>query len=144
MGWTTTESATSRVGQESRAVWVTVVVVVAIAVGVYFGWPRLVVYWENMQFKQAIRANSISCLDPRVTEEGCKQKMLQEGRQKIGLDLFSEDLQINANPQTRKVVVEVNYRARLRYPLTGSMFGAKKDQFKRYRYRVVTESKYTL
>ena len=34
--------------------------------------------------------------------------------------------------------------AKLVYPLTGTLFGSGKDQFVHYRYRVVTESKYTL
>jgi hypothetical protein len=130
--------------QRSRASWITVLIVIGVVLGIYFGWPRLVTYWENLSLKQAIRANSVSCLDPTVAEEGCKAKMLKVAREEIGLDLTSDELQININPATRKIVVEVAYKARLRYLLTGSMFGMKKDQFVQYRYRVITESKYTL
>lgn len=128
---------------ESRAVWVSVVIVIALALGAYMGWPRLMAYWHNMNLKQGIKANSVSCLDPQVGEEVCKEKMIAAGRQG-GVELQSDDLVINANPNTRKVVVEVKYKAKLEYPLTGTLFGGNKDQFVNYRYRVVTESKYTL
>jgi len=128
---------------ESRAVWVSVVIVIALAVGAYMGWPRLTAYWANMNLKTIIKANSVSCLDPSIAEEGCKEKMIK-GARGAGVELLTDDLQINANPNTRKVVVEVKYKAKLVYPLTETIFGTSKDQFVNYRYRLVTESKYTL
>ena len=129
---------------ESRAVWVTVLIVVAIAVGVYLGWPRAMAYWDNTTLKQTVKANSVSCLDPSVGAEGCKTKMINQIREKTGIGLLSDDLVIDINEHTRKISVEVKYKYKLNYPLTGSMFGAKKDSFVMYRYRVITESKYTL
>ena len=116
---------------ESRAMWVTVAIVLGIAIGIYFGWPRLVAYWDNMTLKQAIKANSVSCLEPPLLVEGCRAKMLKIAREQIGLELLEDDLQIDANQNNRKIRVEVKYKARLNYPLTGTRFGASKDEFER-------------
>lgn len=122
---------TSQQVRISRAWWVTVLIIVGLAAGYYFGWPYVGAYWKNTAFKGILKSYARTCA--QEGQEKCMAEIRAKALADLAIDLGGEDV-VPTLITTNKVVFKVSYRLKLEYPFTGTMFGSGKDRYMRQRF----------
>lgn len=112
---------------DAHAWWMSVLIIGGILAGVYFAWPPFAVYMGKSTMATVLRKNSMTCF--QYGKEKCIEDIVQSAR-KEGIVL--EHAGVNVLSVARGGVrFDINYRAELKYPLTGTMFGDGKKRYKR-------------
>lgn len=127
----------------ASAVWVTVVIVIAIVIGGYFIWPQASAYWTNMNVKRVIKGKAMSCSSFKGgSPEECMEPIKKAVKMETGVELNSTNLSIQS--QGKRVRIDCTYKLKLEYPITGNMLGGSSARYKRYKWVVDMESKYSM
>ncbi len=115
--------------------WMGILILGAVAAAMYFAWPPVAVYFGKTSMGTIVRKHARQCF--RDGKEACVQAIVDEARSE-GITI--DPLDIDVSHVTRKGVhYDLTYKAELKYPFTGTMFGSGKRRFKRVHMIVKTE-----
>lgn len=121
----------------SVAWWFTVLILMAIAVALYFIYPYAVTSWAHSQLTTIVQANAMDC--HRHGEDSCIETIVKKASVELGIELEREGFDVDAE-HYKKISVDIDYRARLDFPFTGTMFGSDKHRFRRMKVEVEVKS----
>lgn len=120
---------------QARSWWMGLLILGALALAVYFAWPPVAVYFGKTTMGTILRKHARAC--HRDGQEACIKEIVDEARQK---SIVIDPNNIQVSHITRKGVhYNLTYKAELKYPVTGTMFGDGKHRYKRVHMIVKTE-----